>query len=113
MDIDAIMDLAITATRDTFGRAVSYVPPGGGAAVSIVADFQRSAQTQSTGQTVEASTYAPVLDCRMADFEDAGIDPQQGALVSFTAEGVAQTYEVTDVHPTGVGSVVLVLGRRR
>ena len=113
MDIDAIMDTAITAARDVFGRAVSYVPPGGGAAVSIVADFQRSAQTQSTGQTVEASTYAPVLDCREADFTEAGIVPEMGALVTLTVEGVEQTFEVVDITPVAVGTVHLQLGRRR
>jgi len=112
VDIDAIMDLAITAARDTFGRTVTYTPPGGGAAFTIAADFQRTASSEQTGQSVDYSTYSPVLDCRMADFDDEGVDPRQGALVTLTAEGIAQTYEVTDVQPTAVGTVVLVLGRR-
>ncbi len=113
MDIDTIMDLAITATRRTFGGVVSYVPPRGGAAVSIVADFQRASLSQQAGQSVDLSTYSPALDCREADFTDAGIVPEMGALVTFTAEGVSQTFEVTDVQPVAVGSVHLILGRRR
>ena len=113
MDIDAIMDLAITATRDTFGRAVSYVPPGGGAAVSLVADFIRTAASEAVGQSVDVSTYAPALDCREADFTAAGIVPEMGALVTLTVEGVQQTFEVVDVTPVAVGTVHLQLGRRR
>lgn len=117
MDVDAIMDLAITAARDVFGRTVTYTPVGG-VAVELVGDYQTSEQAANVGQSVDVSGGAPRLDLRTADLIAEGITPQNrkgtvaGDLVSFTVLDQTHTYEVIDVLPSAPGSTLLVLGRR-
>lgn len=111
VDVDEMMDLANTAVEDVFGRTMSYVPPGGGAAVQFVGDFQRAPKAVGYDD-VEHSTYDPRVDVRQSHLTDLDLEIKQNGLVTFTAFGELQTYKITDVQQSAPGSVVLVLGRK-
>lgn len=107
-DIDAIMDLAITAVRDTLGRPVSYVPSDGDA-VALRAEFSESLQAGVAG----LDSAFPALSFREQDLIDAAIVPSaEGDAVTFDVLGVSRTYRVIEVIRPDVGSIVLRLGQR-
>lgn len=115
MDPDALMDLAVTATLDTFARPVTYTPRDG-APVTLRGDFQSEETTLDTDPPTK--TTVPVLDMRRVELAAAGITPipregtRQGDLVSFTVFGQMHTYDVLEVEERSPWSIVLVLGRR-
>lgn len=115
MDPDALMDLAVTATRQTFGRPVTYTPRSG-SPVTLRGDFQSQEQTVSVDPPVTSTV--PVLDVRTADLVAAGVSPtprdgtRQGDAVSFAVRGVTHTFDVLAVEERSPWSTVLILGRR-
>lgn len=110
-DVEDIMDLAIAAAEDTFSLTVTYVAPDGSAPVTFPADYQRTAKTVGF-DNAEVSSFDPRLDVRKASLLDRGLDVRQGGLVSFVSEGESLSFEILDVSPTAVGTLVLQLGRR-
>jgi len=115
MDPDELMDLAVSATKTTFGRSVTYTPQDS-AAVSIKGDFQQVETTLSTDPPTTSTV--PVLDVRTADLEAVGITPtardgtRAGDVVAFSVRGELHTYDVLAVEQRSPWSTVLVLGRR-
>ena len=109
MDVDGYMDMAIGAVEDFFGRPVSCVPVSGGSvsfdAHAVITDVQALDQPGVT----TAENY---LDCREETLEDAGYEPAEGDVVTFSVRGVARTLEVVEVRPKDHGTVHLMLGRR-
>jgi hypothetical protein len=108
-DVDDLMDMAISAVEDTFGRTVSYLPVGG-SLVDVVGDAVIAPDDGLDSPGV--ATPGNHLDCREATLETAGITPRAGDRVSFPVRGVTRTYEVTELRYPAHGSVHLVLGRR-
>lgn len=110
MNVDAIMDCAISGVEGIFGRPVTYTPAGG-APVSFDADFQERIETLQPGNEAGATSPVAALDCRKETLAAKGVTPKQGDSVALSVVGEARTYEVIDVQPTAPGSVLLVLGR--
>lgn len=109
MDVDALMDLAITAGRDVFGRAVTYTPALG-AAVSGLSAIYTPASSFQVPELGGLDTGMPRLEFRTADLVDESITPAAGDTVAFTVEDVARTYKVVRVVKGDVGSTLLMLG---
>ena len=115
MDPDSLMDLAVSATKQVFGRAITYTPRSG-SPVTLRGDFQSQETQASTDPSM--TTTAPVLDMRTADLVAAGISPtpkegsRDGDRVAFTVRGVAHTFDVLAVEERSPWSTVLILGRR-
>lgn len=108
MDVDALMDVTITACRDFFGRAVVYTPLDG-SPTALRGEFRNELQ----GQAPTFDTSAASLEFRSLDLSDAGIVPTaEGDVVTFDFLGVSRTYKVTEVVRPDVGCVICRLGIR-
>jgi hypothetical protein len=109
IDVDQIMDTAIMAVRDVFGRPVSYSVAGTGPAIDLVAHYFREHNTFDEGTGAGVSTTRDVLDFRTADLTAAGISPRQNDVITMRD---GQVWRVLDVQPGDVGSLYLYVGRR-
>jgi hypothetical protein len=108
IDVDTLMDRAILATENTFGRTVAYSVQGTAPVVSVRGHYLRRHLEENAGASQSVSTTEDVLDFRVATLAAAGISPKQKDVVTF----LGQTWTVVDVQPGDTGTVYLVLGRR-
>jgi hypothetical protein len=108
VDVDALMDLPITACRDIFGRAVTYTPLNG-APVPLTAEHTDALDPRAPQfDSVENS-----LSFRAQDLADAGITPTaEGDSVTFSVLGISRTNKIVEVLPERAGSIILRLGIR-
>ena len=111
MNVDELMDLANVAVEDILGRPFSYVPPGGGAAIQLVGDYQRAPKTMSLDD-VDHSTYDPRIDVRQSSLTECGVTLKQNGIVTLESFGATETYKIIDVQQSAPGSVIAVLGRK-
>lgn len=110
MGVDDILDLAVSAARDTFGRAVTYTPAGGdeGDAVELTGVYE--AHDRFVAQDFGGlETGLPRLKLRTADLEEEELTPAQGDSVAFEVREVERTYQVVRVEKPDQGWTVLHL----
>ncbi len=105
MGWDELEDLVNVATRDTFGRAVTYTPLAG-SPQQLTGIFTPEMQSASPN----FDTSFPQLELVESDLEGAGITPNpEGDVVAFVVRGVTRTYRVAEVVRADGGTVLLRL----
>lgn len=97
----AVLDLASTAARDTFGTAVTYTRQGE-APESVVGVFDPAHVGALVGGEVGVTITGPVLDIVLADL---GGDIDQGDTCTINGIG----YAVEDIEVDGHGNAKLWL----
>lgn len=111
IDVDAIMDTAITGVETVFGRQVLYSVGGTAPAVELRAHYVRQHEELEGGipPGPGVSTTRNIIDFRRATLDAAGITPRQGDTLTMRD---GEVWRVLDVQPGDVGTVYLVIGRR-
>jgi len=95
-----LADLALTATRDTFGVTVTY--ERGGVSSEIAAPFDARGGTITLSDGTEMEIASPTLGVRLSDL------PSGKAMQGDTWTVGGRIYRVAEVMPDGHGGAALI-----
>ena len=98
-------DELLAATMGTFGRTAQWTPKDGGAPFELVVELDERHAEAGSGEAVRVSASEVVLTVRLSDFDEQGLRPRQGDLVSIGA----RLFTAADVREDGYGAALVPL----